>query len=105
VGIDSVADVKLEPARGQRADTESPVTERHAFTGPTGRCEPGRCGAGCRRAVECDDRDLDYFSNAAGGRDLVIVATEANNVYALDAASGSPVWIRNLGVSASASIT
>jgi hypothetical protein len=33
----------------------------------------------------------------AGGQDLVIVATEQNNVYALDALSGSQVWVRNLG--------
>lgn len=29
--------------------------------------------------------------------DLVIVATEANNVYALDGATGGQVWMRNLG--------
>jgi len=33
----------------------------------------------------------------AGGRDLVIVATEQNNVYALDALSGAQVWKTNLG--------
>ena len=34
--------------------------------------------------------------------DLVIVATEANNVYALDAASGAQVWMTNLGVAGAA---
>ena len=33
----------------------------------------------------------------AGRQDLVIVATEWNNVYALDAVTGSRVWLRNLG--------
>ena len=35
--------------------------------------------------------------SVTGGKDLVIVATEANNVYALDAATGSIVWKKNLG--------
>lgn len=35
--------------------------------------------------------------SATGGKDLVIVATEANNVYALDASTGSVVWKKNLG--------
>jgi hypothetical protein len=37
-----------------------------------------------------------YFENAAGGKNLVIVATERNIVYALDAANGSIVWERTL---------
>jgi len=34
---------------------------------------------------------------SAGGRELVVVATEANQVAALDAASGATVWTRQLG--------
>jgi hypothetical protein len=37
-----------------------------------------------------------YFENAAGGKNLVIVATERNIVYALDAANGSIAWQRTL---------
>lgn len=35
-----------------------------------------------------------YFPNGPGGRDLVIVATERNEVLALDAADGTVVWRR-----------
>ena len=39
-----------------------------------------------------------YLAGAAGGRDLVMVATEQNHVYAFDAATGGkPVWDQSLG--------
>lgn len=38
-----------------------------------------------------------YFVGGPGGKDVVIAATEENNVVALDASSGSAVWARNLG--------
>src|SRR5262252_9370035 len=38
-----------------------------------------------------------YLNNGTNGQDLIFVATEQNNVYALDAATGSVVWQRNLG--------
>jgi outer membrane protein assembly factor BamB len=38
-----------------------------------------------------------YVDRAGTGPDLVIVATEADNVYALDATSGAQVWVQNLG--------
>jgi outer membrane protein assembly factor BamB len=38
-----------------------------------------------------------YLDNGPGGRDLVFATTEQNNVYALDATTGSVVWQRNLG--------
>jgi len=38
-----------------------------------------------------------YVSNGPGGRAAFIVATELNNVVALDAATGAPLWSRNLG--------
>lgn len=37
-----------------------------------------------------------YFDEGAGGRDLVVVATEQNQVSALDATDGSVVWQRVL---------
>jgi len=37
------------------------------------------------------------FVDGKGGTDLVIVATQSNNVYALNAVSGAQVWIRSLG--------
>ncbi len=37
------------------------------------------------------------FVDGLGGQDLVIVATEADNVYALDAATGAQVWKTNVG--------
>ncbi|HZR15734.1 MAG TPA: hypothetical protein VFE51_00280 [Verrucomicrobiae bacterium] len=39
-----------------------------------------------------------YLENGPGGRPIVIVATESNNVYALDAANGTVVWQRNVGI-------
>ena len=38
-----------------------------------------------------------FVDGGSSGRDLVLVATEANNVYALDGATGAQVWMRNLG--------
>jgi hypothetical protein len=37
------------------------------------------------------------FVDGNGGQDLLVVATEADNVYALDAATGAQVWVKNLG--------
>src|SRR5262249_11293699 len=39
-----------------------------------------------------------YLEGGPGGRAMVIAVTEANNVYALDAADGSVIWQRNVGV-------
>lgn len=39
-----------------------------------------------------------FVDGGSTGTDLVIVATEANNVYALDAATGALVWTANVGV-------
>jgi PQQ enzyme repeat len=38
-----------------------------------------------------------YLDNGPGGRATIIVATESNNVYALDAIDGSIIWERNVG--------
>ena len=38
-----------------------------------------------------------FVDGGAGGTDLVIVATESNNVYALDAVTGAQAWMVNLG--------
>jgi hypothetical protein len=38
-----------------------------------------------------------YFAGGPGGRDLVVAATEQNEVVALDATSGAAVWTRHLG--------
>jgi hypothetical protein len=38
-----------------------------------------------------------YIEDGPGGRAMVIVATESNNVYALDASNGSIIWQRNVG--------
>jgi hypothetical protein len=40
------------------------------------------------------------FFDAMGGQDLVVLVTEQNNVYALDAASGAQVWTASLGTPA-----
>ena len=36
-----------------------------------------------------------YLAGSAGNPDLVVVATEANNVYAFDAATGAQVWAKS----------
>jgi hypothetical protein len=38
-----------------------------------------------------------YIEGSPGGRAMVIVVTESNNVYALDAVNGSIIWQRNVG--------
>ena len=38
------------------------------------------------------------YWRGAGGRDLLLIATESDTVYALDASSGATVWTRQLGV-------
>jgi len=38
-----------------------------------------------------------YFVGGPGGRDVVIAATEQNNVVALDASSGAAIWTQILG--------
>ncbi len=40
-----------------------------------------------------------FVDRGGTGKDLVVVATESNNVYALDAATGSQVWKTPLGAS------
>src|SRR6185312_12091079 len=43
-----------------------------------------------------------YVENGPGGKAMVIVATESNNVYALDAVDGSVIWESNVGPAVSA---
>ena len=38
-----------------------------------------------------------YIEDGPCGRAMIIVATESNNVYALDALDGSIIWERNVG--------
>jgi outer membrane protein assembly factor BamB len=38
-----------------------------------------------------------YIDNGPNARPTIIVATESNNVYALDAVDGSVIWERNMG--------
>jgi hypothetical protein len=38
-----------------------------------------------------------YVEGGPGGKAMVIVATESNNVYALDAGKGAIIWWRNVG--------
>jgi hypothetical protein len=43
-----------------------------------------------------------YIDNGPGGRAMIVLATESNNVYALDALDGSVIWERNVGPPVSA---
>ena len=38
-----------------------------------------------------------YIEGGPGGRAMVIAVTESNNVYALDALTGTVIWQRNIG--------
>ena len=44
-----------------------------------------------------------YIEGGPAGKAMIIVATESNNVYALDALDGSIIWERNVGPPVSAS--
>jgi uncharacterized protein YpmS len=44
-----------------------------------------------------------YIEGGPGGKAMVIAVTESNNVYALDAADGTVIWQRNVGVPVSLS--
>jgi hypothetical protein len=43
-----------------------------------------------------------YINDGPGGRPTIIAVSESNNVYALDALDGSPIWQRNVGAPVSA---
>ena len=43
-----------------------------------------------------------YIENGPRGKGMIIVATESNNVYALDAGNGTVIWQRNVGEPVSA---
>ena len=43
-----------------------------------------------------------YIEGGAKGKSMIIVVTESNNVYALDAGNGSIIWQRNVGEPVSA---
>jgi outer membrane protein assembly factor BamB len=43
-----------------------------------------------------------YIENGPGGKAMIIVATESNNVYALDAGNGTIIWQKNVGEPVSA---
>jgi PQQ enzyme repeat len=79
-----------------------PALSKAAVMGSAG----GGTGAGLHRdttfsATLPDPRDQVYaqplFVDGMGGRDVVIVATQADNVYALDAVTGAAVWTAHLG--------
>src|SRR5262252_8311596 len=43
-----------------------------------------------------------YIEGGPSGKAMIIVATESNNVYALDAGNGTVIWQRNVGEPVSA---
>jgi outer membrane protein assembly factor BamB len=45
-----------------------------------------------------------YIENGRGGAAMVIAVTESNNVYALNAATGSIIWQRNVGTAVSSGL-
>src|SRR5436190_19634736 len=45
-----------------------------------------------------------YIENGPGGASMVIVVTESNNVYALNAVTGTVIWQRNLGTPVSSGL-
>ncbi|HEY7002103.1 MAG TPA: PQQ-binding-like beta-propeller repeat protein, partial [Candidatus Udaeobacter sp.] len=38
-----------------------------------------------------------YIENGPGGAAMIIVVTESNNIYALNATTGAVIWQRNVG--------
>jgi len=56
--------------------------------------DPGFVTSGIQGAVYAQPLFVD---GGVGGQDLVIVATEQNEVHALDAATGATVWVTSLG--------
>jgi outer membrane protein assembly factor BamB len=85
-----------------------PTFTKAAISGTSGQPDAGSDGgaAGLHKdtafnAVLPDPNDNVYaqplFVDGLGGQDLIIVATEANNVYALDATTGAQVWVTHVG--------
>jgi hypothetical protein len=44
-----------------------------------------------------------YIQGGPGGKAMIVVVTESNNIYALDAVDGSIIWQRNVGAPVSSS--
>src|SRR4030095_12888064 len=45
-----------------------------------------------------------YSENGPGGAEMIIVVTESNNVYALNAITGAMIWQRNVGTPVSSGL-
>jgi len=45
-----------------------------------------------------------YIENGPGGAAMIIVVTESNNVYALNASTGTVIWQRNVGTPVSSGL-
>jgi outer membrane protein assembly factor BamB len=86
----------IEPAL-----TKAAVTGTAGDGGSTDGSLPGLHQDPNFSAILPDPNDHVYaqplFVDGLGGQDMVIVATEANNIYALDATTGAQLWVRNVG--------
>ena len=107
----AVAPPFLAPGTGRAAEPTKDVLTYHADAARSGnfvipgltfeRARAAHPDGGFKASIEGHVYAQPLFWRGGGGNGLVLVATESNNVYALDGASGKTVWQRALGRPAS----
>jgi PQQ enzyme repeat len=96
---------------GRAAEPTQDVLTYHADAARSGnfvipgltrdRARAAHPDTGFKASIEGHVYAQPLFWRGSGGNGIVLIATESNNVYALDAASGKTVWQRALGRPAS----
>jgi outer membrane protein assembly factor BamB len=106
-----IAVLAAAPLSGRAAEPTQEVLTYHADAARNGnfvipgltfdRARAAHPDAGFKASIVGHVYAQPLFWRGGGGNGIVLVATESNNVYALDAASGKTVWQRTLGRPAS----
>src|SRR5215469_5824535 len=97
----------IAPTTGRAAEPTTEVLTYHADAARSGnfvvpgltfdRARAAHLDGGFKAQIDGHVYAQPLFWRGGGGNGLVLVATESNNVYALDGASGKTVWQRALG--------
>ena len=101
----------IAPTAGRAAEPTTEVVTYHADAARSGnfvvpgltydRARAAHLDAGFKASIDGHVYAQPLFWRGSGGNGLVLIATESNDVYALDAATGKTVWQRALGRPAS----